>query len=46
MFCPAVSCVSFVQLALVWMPTAESHLSLLDIIVRSAERLCKGELRF
>ena len=30
--------------ALVWISSAESHLRLLDNIVRSAERLCEGEL--
>ena len=28
----------------VWMSLAKSHLGLLDSIVRSAERLCEGEL--
>ena len=27
-----------------WMLSAEPHLGLLDGVVRSAERLCKGEL--
>ena len=27
-----------------WMSSAESHLNLLDSVVRSAERLCEGEL--
>ena len=30
--------------ALVWMSSVESHFGLLDSIVRSAERLCEGEL--
>ena len=30
----------------VWISSAESHLSLLDSVVRSAEGLCEGELCF
>ena len=30
----------------VWMSSAESHLSFLDSVVRSAEILCEGELRW
>ena len=40
-------CICFVQfrvLCLMRMSSAESHLGLLDSIVRSAERLCQGEL--
>ena len=33
---------SFVYCAPVWMSLEESHLSVLDSIVRSAERLCEG----
>ena len=40
MFCPAWSIVPRVGVVLVW----ESYLGLLDSIVRSAERLCDGEL--
>ena len=29
--------------ATVWISSAESHLSLLDSVVRSAERFCEGE---
>ena len=32
------------QCAPVWMSCAESHLRLLGSVVRSAERLCEGEL--
>ena len=38
MFCPTWSIVP------VWVSSAESHLDLLDGIVRNDERLCEGEL--
>ena len=38
MFCPAWSIVPM------WTPSAESQLGLLNSIVRSAERLCEGQL--
>ena len=48
--CPCKSCFNAYVLpnlehcASVWMSSAESHLSLLDRVVRSAERLCEDEL--